>query len=192
MSRRLGFLLTGVVVLMAIAPLPARAGGFCLHQEQLVDRRSATVDMKDYCFFPQVVRVDKGDVVTWTNYDKAAHTVTAPGGWSGGHDEYLRGDDVSFRFEREGVFPYVCLLHPGMVGAVVVGDGEGRASAAPAARSVGYDSPSSDAAARSDADEPGSSLWPVVGLGAGAVAAGGLLVALAVRLRRRAAPLQTG
>jgi hypothetical protein len=32
-------------------------------------------------------------------------------------------DTVSYRFQNSGVFPYFCLIHPGMVGAVVVGDG---------------------------------------------------------------------
>jgi len=32
---------------------------------------------------------------------------------------------VSYRFVRSGVYPYVCTYHPGMVGAVVVGDGTG-------------------------------------------------------------------
>ena len=204
MPRRIGSLFVAVFVVTALTPLSARAGGFCLHQEEVTDRRSATVDMKDYCFFPQVVRVDKGDVVTWTNYDSETHTITAPGGWGGGHDDYLQGDEISFRFEREGVFPYVCLLHPGMVGTVVVGDGEGRTSAKPPARSVDFSSSGADAvsgtegshrpdvSAQSEADERESSLLPILGLVVATVVAAALLYALAVWLRRRHAPLHTG
>ena len=32
---------------------------------------------------------------------------------------------MSYRFDQDGVYPYSCLLHPGMVGAIVVGDGVG-------------------------------------------------------------------
>ena len=38
------------------------------------------------------------------------------------------GDSVSYRFTEEGVYPYACMLHPGMGGTVVVGDGSGKAS----------------------------------------------------------------
>ena len=38
------------------------------------------------------------------------------------------GEKVSYTFSEEGVFPYVCILHPGMIGAIVVGDGIGPAT----------------------------------------------------------------
>ncbi len=41
----------------------------------------------------------------------------------------LQGDTVRYRFDEDGVYPYSCLLHPGMVGAIVVGDGVGTATA---------------------------------------------------------------
>jgi hypothetical protein len=40
-----------------------------------------------------------------------------------------RGDDLTYRFQRAGVYPFVCTYHVGMVGAVVVG-GAGPAMAA--------------------------------------------------------------
>ena len=32
---------------------------------------------------------------------------------------------MRYRFDEDGVYPYSCLIHPGMVGAIVVGDGVG-------------------------------------------------------------------
>ena len=32
---------------------------------------------------------------------------------------------MRYRFDQDGVYPYSCLIHPGMVGAIVVGDGVG-------------------------------------------------------------------
>jgi hypothetical protein len=34
------------------------------------------------------------------------------------------GREVSYRFVSSGVYPYVCTYHPGMIGAVVVGNGK--------------------------------------------------------------------
>jgi hypothetical protein len=41
----------------------------------------------------------------------------------GGYDELFKDATYSKTFEDEGVFPYFCQLHPGMVGVVIVGDG---------------------------------------------------------------------
>ena len=134
MPRRLAPLLLSLSLLTIVLVTPARAGGFC--RGPIVDRERNRVDMKDFCFFPNVVRVDKGETVKFENYDVEQHTVTAPGNWGGEHHEFFRGDTASFEFEEEGVFPYVCLLHPGMVGVVVVGDGEGPPSVGSAINEV--------------------------------------------------------
>jgi hypothetical protein len=39
--------------------------------------------------------------------------------------DLLEGDTYSQRFDEEGTFLYFCEFHPGMVGAVVVGNGLG-------------------------------------------------------------------
>lgn len=126
MTRRVVTLVSLVVALpfvLLLAAPPAHTGGFCTY-EPLSDRTQSSVDMKENCFFPMVVRVESGGTVTWKNYDKSPHTLTAPGGWGSGHKEFFNGDKAKFQFDEDGVYPYVCLLHPGMVGAVVVGDGE--------------------------------------------------------------------
>jgi hypothetical protein len=59
-----------------------------------------------------------------------------------GSFEQLRpGDRTAYRFSEPGVYPYVCSWHPGMVGAVVVGEaprfsgsGLGTAAVTPADR----------------------------------------------------------
>ena len=124
--RRLAVLVLMIPFVLVLPAVPAQAGGFCV-MEPLTDRVQNSVDMKDNCFFPMIVRVETGDSVTWKSHDVEAHTVTAPGGWGSGHKEYRNGDKFTFEFNEEGVYPYVCLYHPGMVGAVVVGDGIGAA-----------------------------------------------------------------
>jgi hypothetical protein len=79
--------------------------------------------MTGNCFEATVLHVDPGTEVTWVNEDTYAHTVTGVGGTWGDFTELERGDMVSYRFEGNGVYVYSCIIHPGMVGAVVVGDG---------------------------------------------------------------------
>jgi len=81
------------------------------------------VDLKQLCFVQTVLRVKSGQPVTWTNYDSTGHTVTGVGGSWGSYDTIVSGKSVTYSFSKAGIFPYFCLIHPGMVGAVVVGDG---------------------------------------------------------------------
>ena len=56
------------------------------------------------CYIPYQVTVDVGGVVTWSNDDSAAHTVTAGSAVDG----------------PSGEFPYFCMVHPWMEGIVTV------------------------------------------------------------------------
>jgi plastocyanin len=118
------------------------AGGGC-HSEELTDARTTEVDLANNCFEPNVVRIDAGEAIAWTNRDEVPHTVTGAAGSFGGYDELAPGEAVSVTFADSGVFPYFCVIHPSMVGAVVVGDGtqsaDGDAAAAAAAASGGDD-----------------------------------------------------
>ena len=86
------------------------------------------------CFIPYEVTVDVGGVVTWSNDDSAAHTVTSGGaadGPSGVFDSslFMAGTTFSHEFEAVGDYPYFCMVHPWMEGIVTVqeagADGDG-------------------------------------------------------------------
>ncbi len=88
--------------------------------------RGDTVELSGMCFSSTVLYVERGTGVTWTNRDPTAHNVVGAGGTWGDLDLTLnQGDTVSYRFDEDGVFPYACWIHPGMIGAIVVGDGVG-------------------------------------------------------------------
>ncbi len=79
------------------------------------------------CFLPPQVLITKGDTVTWSNDDSAAHTVTAgtaKDGPSGFFDSslFMAGTTFSHTFESNGEFAYFCMVHPWMEGLVLVGD----------------------------------------------------------------------
>jgi plastocyanin len=80
----------------------------------------ATVTMKDIRFDPGEVTVKPGDSVTWTNDDSVGHDVTGDGFKSGEPGALEQGDTFSHQFDKAGTFDYVCTVHPGMKGAVVV------------------------------------------------------------------------
>lgn len=91
-------------------------------------------------FFPNVITVDAGDSITFTG---AGHTVTFPGPdgkipsatspqaqMPAGTNTYdgstltssglLTGKPYTLTFTKPGVYPYYCVLHPGMMGVVIV------------------------------------------------------------------------
>ena len=82
----------------------------------------------DACFTPSTVTIDVGGEVTWSNDDTAAHTVTSgsidEGGPDGVFDSslFMAGTTFSFKFDGvdPGDYPYFCMVHPWMVGTVVV------------------------------------------------------------------------
>ncbi len=107
---------------------PAFAGGGgCLRGEPPVDGAWTTIELIDACFTPAVTHVASGSQVTWVNRDAFEHNVIGIGGSWGTGETLLKGDQISYRFDANGVYVYACYLHPGMVGAVVVGDGSGAA-----------------------------------------------------------------
>lgn len=79
----------------------------------------ATVEIVGFAFEPATLRTTPG-VVTWRNADAAPHTAT---GKQFSSPELRRGASFSRRFMRAGTYAYLCALHPGMRGKVVVARG---------------------------------------------------------------------
>ena len=67
-----------------------------------------------------------GDTVVWKNGDQDKHTVTSgtledgPDGIFGGTEFLVPGEFYSFTFTEKGLYPYFCLIHPWMTGAITV------------------------------------------------------------------------
>lgn len=79
----------------------------------------ATVDIRDFVYFPADLTVGAGTRVTWVNYDSAPHTATGTSSsWDTGRLD--RNDRGSVVFEEPGSFPYFCIYHPSMKAAVTV------------------------------------------------------------------------
>ena len=189
MRGKLGILIGATLLALSIAALgvgDARAGGGC-HSDVLTDERGISVALQSSCFNPTVIRVQPGEQVTWTNNDPTAHTVTGVAASWGDYDELNQGESVSYTFETSGVYPYFCLLHPSMVGAVVVGDGSRSAvgAAGDGVRAVSAIAPGEGDGQTRDAPEGSTDSdgldAPVVALIALGAAAVGAIAATAVR-----------
>ena len=116
--------MTGTVVVpdaTGAAPPPQAAPSRPVTPRSAVPGTS-DVEVVDFGFSPPSVQIAAGDSVRWVNSGVAPHTVTAQdGSFDSG---YLhRGEQFTRVYGREGTFPYLCSLHPGMVGTVVVGSG---------------------------------------------------------------------
>jgi hypothetical protein len=148
--------------------------------------------MLDYCFTSTVLYVERGTDVTWTNRDDTGHNIVGVGGTWGNPDLTLNnGDTASYRFDEDGVFPYACWIHPGMIGAIVVGDGVGKDLAGVVA---GPATAAGDAASTQDVSTPvvqdGGFDATIVWVAVAALVLAGLGWAFAVAMRnRRKAPV---
>lgn len=80
----------------------------------------AEVSEEGIAFNPGEVTVAVGDTVTWTNNDSVGHDVTADSFSSGDPGGMAPGATFEQTFDEAGTFDYVCTVHPGMEGSVVV------------------------------------------------------------------------
>ena len=78
----------------------------------------ATVEIRNF-MFKMDVTVTPGSTVTWKNLDGEPHTVASIDGVfrSKGLDQ---GDSYSFKFDKPGVYKYICSIHPSMRATVTV------------------------------------------------------------------------
>ena len=79
------------------------------------------VEIEDIDFKPGRVVVRKGATVRWTFADgSTAHNVVSRGAKRFKSSPVKSQGTYSVRFRRKGTYRYVCTLHPGMAGRVVV------------------------------------------------------------------------
>jgi len=116
------FVLLTVFSIIAITP-----SAFADHTTATVTNApgSSTPGCEPECFIPSIVTIDVGGEVTWENNDTAAHTTTAGSpqdGPSGVFDSSLiiAGSSFSHTFDSAGTYDYFCMVHPWMIGTVVV------------------------------------------------------------------------
>ena len=79
----------------------------------------ATVNIDNFAFTPATLTVTAGATVTWKNEDDSPHRI-------GDKDGTLKSaaldtdDTFSHTFAAPGEYPYICTIHPYMVGKIIV------------------------------------------------------------------------
>jgi plastocyanin/sugar lactone lactonase YvrE len=77
------------------------------------------MEIKNFAFHPPTLEVPAGTIVTWTNTDSVAHTVTADDRtFNSGN--LNPNESYSFQFETPGTYVYHCSYHPQMEGTITV------------------------------------------------------------------------
>ncbi len=107
-----------VALLLAVAGL-ALLGAGCGGGDDSTSGSSLPpghVDVKDNFFTPGTVRIKVGDTVTWTFRGAVSHNVTGPGFTS----KTMKAGIFTHSFEKAGTLNYVCTIHTGMKGKIVV------------------------------------------------------------------------
>ena len=105
----------------ALGPTPTAAGPgatAAATAAACVGSGGTPVSIADNAFDPLRVIVSRGGVVTWTNADDSAHTVTFNTGPDCG--EVGPGQSLSRTFALRGNFIYRCTIHTSMRGTVEV------------------------------------------------------------------------
>ena len=110
-----------------------------------VPEGAVEVDIVNFAYNPDPVRVQVGQPVAFTNFDTVAHTATASKGDGDWDTGYLNlGETAVITFDEPGTYAYLCALHPpahgrffgapdgailagggggGMVGTIIVTEG---------------------------------------------------------------------
>lgn len=77
---------------------------------------TAAVDIEDFQFSPETVTIRVGGTVAWTNTGTTHNVI----GEDFASENLGSGETFSHTFDAAGEFNYVCTIHPGMRGTVVV------------------------------------------------------------------------
>jgi len=122
------FGLLAIFSLIAITP-SAFADHTTAEVDMAVGSSVVGCETTNECYIPYMVTIDVGGEVMWNNIDGMAHTVSAgtpAEGLSDDFDSGLVGPGAMFshKFTEAGTYDYFCLVHPWMVGSVMVSSEE--------------------------------------------------------------------
>jgi plastocyanin len=118
--------LLALLAVMAIALVAAGCGGSSKKSSSSTAAGSppaaapGAVSMKGLRLHPDNTTVRVGQKVTWTNDDSVDHNVTATKGAKFMSQAFGGGKTYSFTPRKPGTISYVCTLHPGMAGKLIV------------------------------------------------------------------------
>jgi plastocyanin len=127
MTRTLILVLTGVALLAAgcggddEGSSPAGGGAGEAGSAGAASKSGALeIKMKDFQFDPKSATVKVGQTVKWVNEDTADHDATDEKTGLFESKQFGQGGSFEFTPKKAGTIDYVCTLHPGMAGKLIV------------------------------------------------------------------------
>jgi plastocyanin len=77
------------------------------------------VQITDFAFKPEILKIKAGTTINWVNNDSAPHTITSnDAAWDSG--KMPKAATYNHQFDKIGTFEYHCAYHSSMKGTVVV------------------------------------------------------------------------
>jgi plastocyanin len=107
-------------IISAVMPLAITAL-FIIHPPRVngEDANGTEIRVDNFTFAPDTLTVPVNSTVTWVNKDDIPHVIASNDGVF--KSKALDTDQkYSYTFTKAGTYPYYCLIHPKMVGKVVV------------------------------------------------------------------------
>jgi len=75
------------------------------------------VNIENFAFSPNIIKIKAGDIVTWANNDDAPHTVKGKEFDSG---TLNKNQEYKYTFSQSGTYEYICNFHTSMRGKIIV------------------------------------------------------------------------
>ncbi|MCW2996777.1 MAG: blue (type 1) copper domain protein [Solirubrobacterales bacterium] len=82
--------------------------------------KDVSISMKNIAFDPKSVTAKVGQTVIWKNDDTVDHNVVATSGETFKSANFGQGATYKYKLDKPGTIKYVCTIHPGMDGTIVV------------------------------------------------------------------------
>jgi len=113
-------IIIAVAILVVIIFLVGRGPIDSKIQQELVKTKHVAID--DFKYVPEVLTVNQGDKVIWTNKDPERHSVKAKANAGINLDSGLlsQGDTYAYTFNVKGTYEYQCMPHQYMTGKIIV------------------------------------------------------------------------
>lgn len=78
------------------------------------------IEIKDFAFNPQTIKVKSGEKITWINRDEEPHTVVSVEKQFKKSSALDTDQEFTITASAPGTYTYFCSVHPKMTGTIVV------------------------------------------------------------------------
>ena len=183
MVGRIASVLAAVTLAALLIPAPVRVRRWGCHSGA-TQGTGDTVELVDACPTPTILTVDPGGTVSFVKVEDPFAQIVIGNAW-GRPEDLDQGEAFTATFDEPGVYPWACWYHPGMTGAIVVGEGTGVGNGeSVSVASFGQPEPSPVIEVRT-LTQQASSTPAVMGWVAGTVIGVGIGLAIGALVRRR-------